>query len=308
MLNPRHDNAEMVKALGSHHDPIVSQYSVWAITENRNLSIEHLGLDLRDVESRPDNVKAWIFQLIAMSAKSLEDCREYLSLAISDTSPEVRSGLAVGLRDNYFSGLETLILDWLVNDNDQQVREYITDHIVRMSVYCPAYQQMATELYRDARNGLQTRQRMEANAIDRPVYQAFKKISLNDNGDLFEGNMVMNQTINVGNVQGAAVSIGGDSVNHGAVSNQLDARTVEKITAELSQAEVELQKLKGKVPETEAAIVAVAEAKAEPSKRKLGNALDMIGKVEQGATKLQGTGTAIASIAKALWTTYHTIN
>jgi len=39
MLHPHHKNAELVQALGQHHDGVVSQYSVWAITENESLRV-----------------------------------------------------------------------------------------------------------------------------------------------------------------------------------------------------------------------------------------------------------------------------
>jgi hypothetical protein len=45
MFHPKHDNAQIVKALGGHHDRIVSQYSIWAITENRTLRLADLGVD-----------------------------------------------------------------------------------------------------------------------------------------------------------------------------------------------------------------------------------------------------------------------
>jgi hypothetical protein len=46
LFNPSHDNAAMVKAVGGHHDPLVSQYSIWAIVENPGLNISDLGVSL----------------------------------------------------------------------------------------------------------------------------------------------------------------------------------------------------------------------------------------------------------------------
>ena len=111
----------------------------------------------------------------------------------------------------------------------------------------------------------------------------------------------MNQTINVQNVQGAAVSIGGQATNSGEVTNNFDARTVELLSAELAKAEVELHKLKDHLPEAVHALAAVEEAKVEPSRGKIAKALELLGKVEQGATKLHGAGAAIVGISKAIW-------
>ena len=46
LLNPRHENGVIVRELSSHDDPIVRQYAVWAVIENRRLTLDHLGLDL----------------------------------------------------------------------------------------------------------------------------------------------------------------------------------------------------------------------------------------------------------------------
>ena len=56
--------------LGKHHDPVVSQYSIWAITENSALGVADLGIDLKNIEQLPANVRAWVFQLLASRAGS----------------------------------------------------------------------------------------------------------------------------------------------------------------------------------------------------------------------------------------------
>jgi hypothetical protein len=68
LLNPRHTDAEMVRVLGRHDHPEVSQYSVWAITENGNLGVKDLGIPIDDIDDYPPNVRAWVLQLLAMEA------------------------------------------------------------------------------------------------------------------------------------------------------------------------------------------------------------------------------------------------
>ncbi|HVX76509.1 MAG TPA: hypothetical protein VHB49_10295 [Bradyrhizobium sp.] len=68
LFDPRYENAAIVKVLGSHDDDVVSQYTVWAITENGHLSIRDLGIPLKDIEQQPANVRGWMFQLVGMSA------------------------------------------------------------------------------------------------------------------------------------------------------------------------------------------------------------------------------------------------
>ena len=66
MFDPDYDNREIVRVLGLHDDPLVSQYSIWAITENSGLGVNDLGIDLKNTEQQPANVRAWIYQLLAM--------------------------------------------------------------------------------------------------------------------------------------------------------------------------------------------------------------------------------------------------
>jgi hypothetical protein len=53
---------------------------VWAIAENNNLRLSDLGIPVSSIETQPTNVRAWIFQLIAMSPATAEANREYIEL------------------------------------------------------------------------------------------------------------------------------------------------------------------------------------------------------------------------------------
>lgn len=139
LLNPRHTNAEMVKALGGHHDPIVSQYTVWAITENPFLGVDDLGIAIQDIEQQPANVRAWMFQLIAMNPSDAERLHEYIVLGVNDPDSEAKVGLASGLKDTFFDGLQTTVIDWFVSEGDVDVSLHLIDHMVRQSRYCGAY-------------------------------------------------------------------------------------------------------------------------------------------------------------------------
>ena len=133
MFEPNHDNAAIVRVLGSHHDPIVSQYSIWAITENINLNIDHLGIDIKNVEQMLPNIRAWVFQLLAMDAANSNRYTEYVKLGIADESVEARVGLSVGLRNIFSESLAPMVIEWFAVEDDQQVRQNLADHLLRQS-------------------------------------------------------------------------------------------------------------------------------------------------------------------------------
>jgi hypothetical protein len=125
LLNPRHTDAEMVRVLGGHDDAIVSQYSVWAITENPSLGVADLGLSLKDIDDHPANVRAWVLQLLAMEADDKESFWEIIEHGMSDASSEARRGLALGFKETFVDVFEPMILDWIVNEPDLEVRQQL---------------------------------------------------------------------------------------------------------------------------------------------------------------------------------------
>lgn len=300
MLNPRHNNSQMVKALGSHHDNIVAQYSVWAITENPTLTINDLGIDIRTVEALPTNVRSWIYQLLAMSAKNAKHYMEYIQLGARDLEPEARAGLSFGFKDTFFDGLEALVLDWFVTETDLEVRQNLLDHMVRQASHCPSYDSMATEIYEAEPPGSALRQRMEAMAVNTPLYRKFRRIELDGTLDLFRGGSTM--TKNTFNISGAvgAVSIGGNADNTGATSVHYNSQTVDIIRSELSRAERELHAAQIEGPLKAEALEQVQAAKVDPTADKLAKAINVLGKVESVATKTVSTGAAISKIVSAL--------
>jgi hypothetical protein len=300
MLHPRHDNPQLVKALGGHHDDVVSQYSIWAITENRGLGLEDIGIDIRNIQQQPTNVRAWLFRLIAMTPEDAEQHFEYIELGTQDPAAEARAGLALGLRDTYFDGVEAIVLDWFTSEPDAEVNQHLLDHMVRNSSDCPSYEAMVLEVYEKEPAGSSLRLRMEAAAAGTVLYGKFKQ--MDGTLDLFRGvTLVTNNTFNVsGGIQGGAVSLGGDATNSAPTTIHYNPQTIEAIQSELSKAERELHQVSIDPDLKQQALDHVQAAKADPSPDKLSKAIAALGQVESVATKLVGAGTAIGTIGTAI--------
>ncbi len=299
LLNPRHSDAEMVKALGRHHDPIVSQYSVWAITENDRLKLVHLGLDLKDIESHPDNVRGWLFQLLAIEATDDEPHWEYVTLGMGDPAAEVRKGLAVGLKNTFIDVFEPLVLEWVATEPDFDVRQHVMDHIVRQAERSPKYERYAIDIFDGEPAGSALRQSMEASAVQTPIYTKFKQIGAGA-PDLFERNLtVVEKQYNIGNINSGAVALDGSTaVNLGTTNVQsLSQQQIETAQAELAKLEAALHEATG-LPEGKRreALSLVADAKADPSPSKIGKVIEVIGHLGT----LAEAGTALAPYAATL--------
>jgi hypothetical protein len=269
LMHPRHENSQLVKALGTHHDNIVAQYTVWAITENPSLGLRDLGIDLKIVEEQPSNVRAWIFRLIAMSPEDAERNFEYVELGSSDSSPEARAGLALGLKKTYFDGLETLVLDWFIGESDGEIRQLLLDHMILQAEECPSYGSLALEIYEKEPAGSALRKRMEAVAAGTALYSKLRRVDLS--GDLFGGGSnVTNNTFNIkGGIQGGAVSLGGDAENSGTTTIHYNPQTIEAIQSELSKLERELHQASVDTAFKRQMLELVQAAKADPTPNRI---------------------------------------
>ncbi|MCK1659444.1 5'-methylthioadenosine/S-adenosylhomocysteine nucleosidase [Bradyrhizobium sp. 151] len=187
LFSPTLPNRDVIGELNSHPDPIVAQYSVWATYEHPKLSLKNLRLPLHDVEAKPTNVRKYVYQLAAKNVETAQDNYEFLVLGSEDAAPDARAGLASGLRDIYFDGLETLILDWFADEEAEPVKQRLLEHMARNSSRCAAYTDPVLRAYEAANASSLTRARLEAAARETDLYVAMKRIEYDAGGkDLFQ--------------------------------------------------------------------------------------------------------------------------
>jgi hypothetical protein len=302
MLNPRHTNGKMVKVLGGHHDPIVSQYTVWAITENPLLRISDLGIDLKHIERQPPNVRAWMLQLLAMTEEDAKKHLEYIVLGTSDRDVEVKAGLALGLKDTFFDGLDQIVLDWFVKEDSGEVSHLLMDHMIGQAKKCEAYESLVLDFYETEAQGSQLRQRMEAIAAGTPLYRKMKKIDVSRGSDLFGGEPnVTNNTYNInGGIQGAVVAVGGNAENTGTASIHYNPQTINAIRSELSKAEREIHGAEIGSDLKQEALQSIENAKADPTPDALTKVGAALGKINAVVVPTAGTVTALGTIGAAI--------
>jgi len=291
LFDPRHENAAIVKELGRHDDNVVSQYTVWAITENAKLGIRDLGIPLKDIEQQPANVRGWMYQLIGMSSHDAQQNWELVGLGAGDDAQAARFGLAVGLKETFFASLEALVIDWLFKEPDMEVRLALTDHVVRQYAQHLRYEQAALELYEKAPPRSDVRRRMEAVAAGTGLYSQFRTISFDGTADLFRGATIMknetNNTFNIGTVQAGAAAFGGNARSEGSVSNLNDV----EIQNEISKI-IELLHSSVLLPgaEKKELLASATAAQADPSKDKVGRLWELLRKVSIGGSLAASAG------------------
>lgn len=152
LLHPRYANGDIVRALGQHDDAIVRQYSVWAVTENHALGLEHLGIPFERTEAEPDNVQAKLLELGASTIIDLTERQDLILAGSSYPSVLAREGLAKGLLQSFYDGLGDITLDWVRTEADPRVRVLLAEHFGRYSDRLPSYEDMAIDLAAEGRD------------------------------------------------------------------------------------------------------------------------------------------------------------
>lgn len=302
LFHPRYTNAEIVKVLGRHDSAMVSQYSVWAITENPHLGVDDLGVDLRDIEGLPENVRGWIYRLLALSGDTALKRLDLIEHGSKDSSVVVRSGLALGLKDTFFSRLPVVVLNWLTTELDPQVRQNLLDHVITHASRSPAYEEHALDAYRRATT---ERERMRGTAAKTGLFSKFRQIDYQAEGDLFMTNTT--NTFNFNQSQVGAVSGSGPATNSGQFVQQYPQHVVELLKGELDRARTSIEGLA--IPDADKREIenAIAEANDNPNRDTLSrvtawltkaanlvtagvNASDTLNQIVQGISKLGGFG------------------
>lgn len=209
----KHENGAIVGALNTHHEKSVAQYSVWAISENSSLSLADLQVPLTDIESLTDNVRGWIYRLIAERDETATKNIDYLYLGAQDPAADARRGLSSGLSHVYFDGLEEMTMEWLPRETESSVSDRLIEHMARAVDRCEMYGEPVLYAYRNSGIHSLLRARISSAASGTKLYRNLKLIDLEaegsdllfDLGDKMGAKNLVNQNFfgNVGNVTGS---------------------------------------------------------------------------------------------------------
>lgn len=205
IFHPKYPNKDVLGKLNLHDNKKVAQYSIWALVENENYNIEDLGLEIKDVESFSENVRAWIYKLMIEKEELALKHKSYIfEVASKDTSNEAREGLASSLIDIYFPQLEECTIDWVNTEQDSEVKALLYDHMASVAYRCPAYKTQVENRYKAYGIGSLERLRLESASEGTNMYKGLKQISHNEeSGSLFNLREIpMGDTYNIENNSG----------------------------------------------------------------------------------------------------------
>ncbi len=147
MFHPKYRNGELVRELGSHPDSIVRQYCVWSVIENPTILLSDLGIPFESLEAQPPNVQSKLLQLGARQIKDPVERQDLIRNGTYLPSADAREGLAKGVLEVYYDGLEEVTLGWFDTEANGNIREILAEHFAKHAHLSGAYYDKALELY-----------------------------------------------------------------------------------------------------------------------------------------------------------------
>jgi hypothetical protein len=290
LFHVRYRNRTIIGQLNGHNDTLVAQYSIWAIVENPALGIKDLAVKLKDIESLPANVRAWIYRLVSADTESASKHMDYIVLGSEDEADDAREGLAIGLRSTYVDGLETVVFDWLPDEPVTRIRQRLLEHMAAGAEQCPAYLVPVVESYKES--DANARLRLEGAAQRTATYRELRRVAIvQEQASLNLEAPTMVQNINTGG--GSIGVVGGQGIiiaeSVQAVSKMSDSSALKPTLDAL------IKFISSNVPPEQQASGAelVKAAANSPSKTTLGKVIEWLKNLAAGAS---AAGTAAHNV------------
>jgi len=130
-------------------------------------SIEHLGIPFTDVERQPPNVQSKLLQLGASAVQDLTERQELIIVGSNMPAVEAREGLANGLTQEFYEGLQDVTISWAQTENEQRVLLPLAEHFARHSEEVPSYRDEALTFFD---RGTEFRERVRVGAEGTALY------------------------------------------------------------------------------------------------------------------------------------------
>ncbi|MDP3634113.1 hypothetical protein [Phenylobacterium sp.] len=298
-----HVNAAVIGSFYGHHDKQVAQYAAWAVCEHPDLNLSHLGFSPSKLRDQAADVRKYGFRLLTADDATAEHNRDLVAEASFDTDRKAREGLAIGLAQSYFPGLEEITLEWHGREADPAIKEAILDHFVAHADRTPVYEDSAKEAYRRAPVGSILRAKLEARAEGKPIFREFRKIDYQATSlDLFGtdtplfGTTTVTKNISI-NAQNVGVVADTSNVQGGV--NQTAANHVQQAQDQLASLLALLDKAGADAGLKQGKELA-AEARAKPTKGLVEKVIGWMGTVKTATGLVVGGAEDFAKIADKL--------
>lgn len=120
-----------IQDMNLHPDPVVAEYSIWALNEAGYTDFSDLKIYPQDLYVHPSNVRRWFFRLLLKDIDAINANFALVEHAINTDDNDVRDGIAIGLRPHQLGdSASELIVDWYRQETVPLVRAQLTRHLL----------------------------------------------------------------------------------------------------------------------------------------------------------------------------------
>lgn len=295
LFSPRHPISDVIGDLNKHPDAIVAQYSFWAKVEHPNLGLADCKVSPRDFLYLPPNAQGWACRLLTKRGEVVARHHEFIVSASESDHAVVREGMAAALRDVYYDGLEAVVLDWHIDEDNALVRDRLLEHMSSHSGQIPEYREVVISAYRSSAPNSILRSRLEAANRDDKLSLDLRKIALETGDpDLFKslagGGMTI---INVGGSAQVGGISGSGTGNSGQFQFSNSAADSEQVLRLLMQILGQIEALP-RSQDTASIQEVVTEAVAKPSRLSLENVVGKLKSLRDGGEAAHELGSIVS--------------
>jgi hypothetical protein len=296
LFGDRRDIADVIGSLQDHHNPNVSEYAIWSLSNNPRYSLTDLRIPPIGHPSAPPNAQRWINRLVTKESDLPATRVDLVDDLRRDRATVAREGLALGLRYSFTAAVTAVVEQWFSQETDDGTRRALLEHMARYSNHSGNYTDHVRDSFKKERTET-VRKRIISAAARTTLYSELKRIEakeqIGEQPELFSvfqqlGGLINvtndHRTYNITNLNARAVAFGDmcNSANQ-TVSQLPAAREDERML--LAQI-LDLAKSADSVPEPQRADVAkavdeVAKASSPETKKKL---LSSLGALKSGLT------------------------
>lgn len=296
LFSGRFPVSDVIGDLNTHPERIVSQYSFWATVEHPDLGLDNVRVPPSQFSHLPPNVQSWAYRTLTKDGSKAIAHYDAIVEASESVHPEVREGVAIGLRDIYYDSLDVTVADWFVEERDPAVRDRLLEHMATHITKSSAYRDEVMKAYRDAASGSVLRSRLDAANRDDAVALEMRRIAFQMNDpDLFAS--MIGPTMNTQNFNGP-VNAGGISNsgvgNSGQVQIMSAAEAMARVTPVLEQLRQALEAADAPQGCAKGAAI-VKEAIDAPTKGKVEKVVGWLKSAKEAGDAVAGLGALVAS-------------
>ena len=297
LFSPRYPVSDIIGDLNTHPDSVVAQYSFWAEVEHPNLGLANCRVLPKDFPTLPPNVQGWACRLLTKRGESAAKHHEGIVAASESEHAIVREGMATALRHTFYDGLDVVVLDWFMDEDNPFVRDRLLEHMAAHAGGNNEYHEEVLSAFRAGAPGSILRNRIEAANCDDALSLEMRKIALQTGDpDLFTsiaGPTVNNNTMNFnGPVNAGGISSSGAG-NSGNVQLIATAKAQERAIMLLTEL---LERLEKGPATAEVSTVrdAVKAATEKPTKSTVERVVTMLKELKDGGEAAAWLGALLA--------------